>query len=308
MKNDQLSGGRQAAKPWFELLLAPDPVERDRRLLPLAAAVLCFFLANGFSYVNYFPIHDAIGFVAGGATRNWQLQLGRFLIPVYMAARGPLSVPLLTGALSALFLGVSVFLISHILGFRTRFQLFLTAGFLSVNLFTLEISTVHQYFADVFLLALLFCCLGIRIILHRTDLRSFLLSVFFLFVSFGLYPAFLTTAVWSARRRLKLSGTAGCLTVFSGGRSCTCPSCWPPGSCISCARGRFWPRRALPLLPPVFSPRLRFLRGNCTIPFCGTAACFTGRFWTAPPLRAGRPASPPPRCCFSDSSCLSGTV
>ena len=195
MKNDQSSGGRQASKPWLERLLAPDLAERDRRLWPLAAAVLCFFLANGFSYVNYFPIHDAIGFAAGGAAGNWQLQLGRFLIPVYMAARGPLSVPLLTGILAAVFLGVSVSLITRILGFRTRFQLFLTAGFLSVNLFTLEISTVHQYFADVFLLALLFCCLGIRIILHRTDLRSFLLSVFFLFVSFGLYPAFLTTAV-----------------------------------------------------------------------------------------------------------------
>ena len=195
MKNDRFSGGRQTVRSWLEHLLAPGLTERDRWLWSLAATALWFFLANGFSYVNYFPIHDAIGFVAGGATRNWQLQLGRFLIPVYMAARGPLSVPLLTGALSALFLGVSVFLISHILGFRTRFQLLLTAGFLSVNLFTLEISTVHQYFADVFLLALLFCCLGIRIILHRTDLWSFLLSVLFLFVSFGLYPAFLTTAV-----------------------------------------------------------------------------------------------------------------
>ena len=195
MKNDHFSGPTQAIRPWLDRLLDPGLPERSRWLWPLAAAVLCFFLANGFSYVNYFPVHDAIGFVAGGATRDWQLQLGRFLIPVYMAVRGPLSVPLLTGALSALFLGVSVSLISRMLGFRTRFQLLLTAGFLSVNLFTLEISMVHQYFADVFLLALLFCCLGVRILLNGEGLVSFLLSVFFLFVSFGLYPAFLTTAV-----------------------------------------------------------------------------------------------------------------
>ncbi len=114
------------------------------------------------------------------------------MIPFYMKIRGkqPTAVPILL--LSLLFLSASVYLICLILDVKKRSEIIITCAFLSVNSFTFEISTSHMYFADVFLLALFFSCLGVYFIHEDTSLKAVFLSFCSFIISFGLYPAFLT--------------------------------------------------------------------------------------------------------------------
>lgn len=168
--------------------------EQNRFLWALSWTALFSFLANGFSYFNFFPVHDAVGFTIGGSYKEWQIRLGRFLIPVYEYLKGHIAVPFLTGILSILYLGISVYLITAILKQKTRLEIVLTSAFLSANLFTVEINAVHQYFADVFLLALLLSCLGAFFICKYNNMFTNALSCLALYLSFGLYPAFITFA------------------------------------------------------------------------------------------------------------------
>ena len=172
------------------------PVEDiRRRFLWALLATVCFsMLANGYSYFNFYPIHDAVDFVIGGPWGPWQTQLGRFLVPVYMRLKGSISMPWLTGVISMLYLGASVFIVTELLGQTSRLGIVLVSGFLSANLFTLETNSAQQYFSDVFLLALLFACLGVYLAWRGRGARSMLAAGLCMFVSFGLYQAFVTFA------------------------------------------------------------------------------------------------------------------
>ncbi len=158
------------------------------------STVVFFLLGNGYAYVNAYPIHDGIIY-AVPETTLWQLVLGRFLIPVYYRIRGGVPTPIPILLLCLLYLGVSHHLICLMLDLRKRLEIMVVCAFLSINMFAFEISAVHQYFADVFLLSLLFSCLGVYMLHDGISVRKMALSVALFFVSFGLYPAFLTFAV-----------------------------------------------------------------------------------------------------------------
>lgn len=186
----------------LETLTTPIKEKRERFLFALLATVAFSLIANGFSYLNYYPIHDALLFTfPNSGERGWQISLGRFLIPAYQLLKGETAVPWLTGILSMLYLGISVYLISVILKQKSRLEILLTAAFLSANIATTEINAVHQYYADAFLLSLLFACLGAFFLREQIDRKSALAACCALWFSFGLYPAFITFA--------------GCLLAFS---------------------------------------------------------------------------------------------
>ena len=178
----------------YERFLNPEASVR-KRLLWAILATLCFsVLANGYSWLNFYPIHDAVDFTIGGPSGRWQAELGRFLIPFYMLVKGHIAVPLISGLLSTLYLGLSTFLTTEILQNDSVLGITLTSGFLSANMFMLEINTSNQYFSDVFLFALLFMCLGMYLIWCCRGWKAVVASAACMFVSFGMYPAFITFA------------------------------------------------------------------------------------------------------------------
>lgn len=156
------------------------------------STLVFFFLGNGYAYTNSFPIHDAILFETN-TSYGWQISLGRFLLPIYMMIRGVVPIQSVILVLSSLFLSVNVCIVIFLLGIRTGIEIILVCAFLSINVFTLEISAVHQYFSDVFLLSLLLASLGVYCLL-KTSVKKLLISFICFFVSFGIYPASFTYA------------------------------------------------------------------------------------------------------------------
>ena len=158
------------------------------------AAAIFFFAANGYAFFNAYPLHDGVFYVT---TRNhdWQIALGRFLIPTYLKLRGNMPAPFPILILSILYLGASEYLVCLILGLKKRPEIVLTCAFLSANVATFEISAVHQYFADIFLLALLLSCLAVYLLHDKVSAKRVLSAFALFFLSFGLYPAYFTFAL-----------------------------------------------------------------------------------------------------------------
>lgn len=172
----------------------PMNAEEKEKLKWTAISTLFFFLlGNGYAYFEFNPIHDALGF-ALNEQGIWQTMLGRFLLPLYLKCRGEVSSPFIIGSLSVLYLTAGIYMICLILHLRTRLEIILTSAFLSTNLFTFEISAVHQYYADAFLVAFLFSCAGVYLLDSAITKKRIAASVLCFFISFGVYPAFITFA------------------------------------------------------------------------------------------------------------------
>ena len=167
---------------------------RERFCVVMVATAVFMLIANGYSWFEFYPVHDNVNHWLEAFTPRY-IKLGRFLTNVYLTIRGYGSMPFVTGLLSILFLGISTCVVTALFRQKTRIELVLTSAFLSANFFMVECNTGQQYFCDLFLCALMFGCLGVYIVLRKRNWKGFLISVGLFFVSFGLYPAFITFSV-----------------------------------------------------------------------------------------------------------------
>ena len=178
----------------IEKWIEPLPAGKRRILWCLVCTAVFSLLANGYAWFNLYPVHDAFGFVSG-YLGNYHLALGRFLDPVFTYFKGHISVPFLTGLLYTLYLGFCVSIITDVLEQGSRLGIVLTSAFLSVNVSTIEMNAVHQYYSDVFLFALLLSLCGVRMLLAGRRKGIMIAAFAAFFVSFGIYPAFLMSSL-----------------------------------------------------------------------------------------------------------------
>lgn len=164
-----------------------------RLKLSMLGAALFSLAANGFSYMNFTPQHDAL-IESYWYSRSHLIGLGRFLLNGYMAVRGKLPMPWAAGMLSIVFLGLSVYLLTKTLGMDTRAEILLSAGFMSANLCMTSLNAIFQYFTDAYMFALMTACLGAYLLSGQPGLRRGAGAAAGFLVSMGIYPAFFPTA------------------------------------------------------------------------------------------------------------------
>lgn len=127
----------------------------DRRTvgrISLLAAVFYFaayfyrFLSLGFS-------HDSL--LIHQVDTAWQVQLGRFLQPVYLLLRGDIAAPYLIGLLSYLYLAAAVCLVVDLLSLSSTLSISLVCMALCANTTLTMLHGTFHMMADSYMLALL---------------------------------------------------------------------------------------------------------------------------------------------------------
>ena len=181
-------------KETWKILTKEVGSRRERVCVVMLATAVFMLIANGYSWFEFYPVHDGINHWLDEFMPMY-IRRGRFLTNVYLIIRGYGSMPFITGLLSILFLGISICVVTALFLQKTRIELVLTSAFLSANFFMVECNTGQQYFCDFFLCAMMFGCLGVYFVLRKRNWQGFLASVGLFFVSFGLYPAFITFSV-----------------------------------------------------------------------------------------------------------------
>ena len=170
----------------------------QRKKMPLVLSFLSTFLlsmiGNGFAYFNLFPHHDSLNhalYFAG----NWEISLGRVLLPIYGKIRGDSLMPWLIGILSIIFISLSVFLIAELFCIKNPILFFLLAGFMSVNYTIIEVCGTFSYVLDSYMLSLLFVCIGVYTTYKMEGGIGCIVGGIFFFLSLGLYQSFITVAL-----------------------------------------------------------------------------------------------------------------
>lgn len=132
--------------------------------------------------------HDAIMIVQDDAM--WEVTLGRFLQPVFVALRGDIASPFLLGILSTVFLALTVFISSKMLGFTTPPKITLLSGMLA-TCFTITLHNASFIFSiDLSMAA---CFLGaLASFLTARYKYGFIPGILCFFSIFALSPGYIT--------------------------------------------------------------------------------------------------------------------
>lgn len=158
------------------------------------------FLAHGFMLTNLNISHDAVfNFYNELPAHLHQIELGRFLEPVYRELTGScLLMPWSLGLAAFFWLGLAVFLTCKLLDLSDRWGVLLTAGIMTVNISVTATAAAYApwFAADMF--TLLMTVFGVwcwRLYGKSHQMSRLVVGMVAVIVSLGIYQSYLSVTV-----------------------------------------------------------------------------------------------------------------
>ena len=145
----------------------------------------CFFNAN-FSHDILWDLYEE--------SPDSMVGMGRYLRPVYRLIRGNFTLPAFNGFLELAFMTLSAYVITGLLGIRSKALVLLTCGVLITNSTMSLMNATFLHDADAYGFALVMVVLGVWTAVNQK--RGLLISVGFFFVSLGIYQAYINCAIY----------------------------------------------------------------------------------------------------------------
>ena len=174
---------------WFQ----KKTIDLQRIKYSLIGVCLFYLAANGFVLFNYVPQHDSLNYV-NKFSDSWEIQLGRFMLPIYGRIRGEITMPWLIGLISIACLIAVTYMLTELFEIKRPFMIIAAAAFLSANITHIELLSSFTYIEDACMLAAMLACFFVYI-LNRTNSRKWMaLSIFVMTLSLGIYQAYISFA------------------------------------------------------------------------------------------------------------------
>ena len=165
-----------------------------KKLKWIFLCVFCFGLvAHGYCYFNANFSHDILWDLYEESPDS-MVGMGRYLRPVYRLLRGNFTLPAFNGFLQLVFLSLSAYLITELLGIRKKGLILLTCGVLVTNSTVALMNASFLHDSDAYAFALLMAMLGVWTAVNQK--RGILISIGFFFVSLGIYQAYINSAIY----------------------------------------------------------------------------------------------------------------
>lgn len=169
----------------------------DKRLKSVALSTLiCGFLAHGMVMFNEYAIGDNVTTMFGvGATitsGRWFLEiLGRLICFIF---GGNFALPVLTGVISLIFLGISSYIVILILDLK-RISSSILVSAVMIMFPTVVSMFIYNFTAQYYSFAVLLISVGVYIICNKRKWYSIFIGALIIACAIGIYQAFLGYAV-----------------------------------------------------------------------------------------------------------------
>lgn len=126
-------------------------------------------------------------------TPDWEVTLGRWLIPVVDSIRYYLSVPFFVGPIAVLLFAIGTVLVLNILEIDSDVHRYVVGSVLMVTP-CVGNTLLFYYCADSYAIAMICACMYVHFIKKKSSVTNFVIGTCFLIVSLGLYQAYLGVA------------------------------------------------------------------------------------------------------------------
>ncbi|MCQ2519994.1 MAG: glucosyltransferase domain-containing protein [Lachnospiraceae bacterium] len=173
-------------------------INKSKLIISLSGAIAFYLFAHGFRFSNMLFSGDAL-FQLCQNDYAWQIALGRFMHPFLVFVRGSLTSPWLIGWLSAIWIGLSVYLISDYLKIEKPLFIILCAAIMTGNPVFISLNSAFLQVSDFYALALLLSVAAVWFTdKWFADKRKWYLlvpAIFSIVFSLGIYQAYLCVTV-----------------------------------------------------------------------------------------------------------------
>ena len=155
-------------------------------------SLLFVMLAHAYRFMNLAYTNDSAEIVQSSDT-IWQIELGRFLTPVYWKVRGDIVAPYLIGVLSALFLAIIVYLVVQMLQLQSKVSIALLCALLTCNWAQFSTNATYIQCTDVYMLSFLLSVVGVAL-WNEHGIWNTICSIGFICASLALYQSYFQVA------------------------------------------------------------------------------------------------------------------
>lgn len=172
-------------------------MDHKKILLLCVAAVFAWGLAaHGYAMLNFQLSHDSLdGLYAAGRENAHKIELGRVLVPAYRTLfRGQFAMPWLTGLVALLWIALGAWMMVTALEIRSKWQIVLISGILTVNLSITALAGTFIHDWDQNMFGMMMACLAV--LMWKKRLRGwFLVGMVASSICLGIYQAFISVAI-----------------------------------------------------------------------------------------------------------------
>ena len=179
-------------KQWIEF-----PIDKEKIKSAFIYTYLIGFIAHGFGFFNLQISHDSISEFA--LAYSWKIKLGRYFKPIYDTFLGTfISLPWINGLTILAWLSLASYLVIKIFNIKKKSHMAIICGILCVNITIISLNATFLNDASGDAFGIFITILGVYYWHRIFDLKtkkekiiSFLRVVFCLWLSLGIYQAFI---------------------------------------------------------------------------------------------------------------------
>lgn len=149
---------------------------------------LFMLMSHGYVYFNQIFSHDSMKIIYWGEWLMYDtVEIGRYMIPLYLLIRGKYYPPFLIGILSIIFMILLIYYLVKIFDIKNKINIALLAGILSTSCTITLLNATYIEYSDMYILSFLLTIISVYLLLKSKIKFRIPLSVLLLIISLGIY-------------------------------------------------------------------------------------------------------------------------
>ena len=146
------------------------------------------FMSHGYVYFNQIFSHDSMKIIYCG---DWLLydtvEIGRYIIPLYLLIRGKYYPPFIIGILSIIFMILIIYYLVKLFDIKNKTNIAVISGILSSSCTITLLNATYIEYSDMYILSFLLAIVSAYLLLKSKMKLRIPLSILLLVISLGIY-------------------------------------------------------------------------------------------------------------------------
>jgi len=181
---------------------------------------LYMLAAHGYMYLNTIFSHDSMKIIYWGESLLYDsVEIGRYIIPLYLLIRGKYYPPFLVGMLSIIFMIIFIYFIILLFDIKNKKHIAIISGIISTSCTITLLNATYIEYSDMYILSFLLAIISLYILLKTKIRFKTIISIILFIISMGIYqtafPIFLTLLfIYTIIEILKKNDIKRCFKVL----------------------------------------------------------------------------------------------
>lgn len=161
--------------------------ENNLKFISIVTTIF-MIMTHGYVYFNQIFSHDSMKIIYWGEWLMYDtVEIGRYIIPLYLLIRGKYYPPFLIGILSIIFMILLIYYLVKIFDIKNKINIALLTGILSTSCTITLLNATYIEYSDMYILSFLLAIISVYLLLKSKMKLRVPLSILLLITSLGIY-------------------------------------------------------------------------------------------------------------------------